>query len=100
MGKKSVDPESKSIAGEPKLMGKLANKIMHNLDIDKLADSVAEQIGERIIANFATSELVDKLFQKYQEELQANITEAIIQRLYKKWTTQPSQRQLFIVCSQ
>ena len=41
MGKKSVDPESKSIAGEPKLMGKLANKIMHNLDIDKLADAVA-----------------------------------------------------------
>ena len=82
MGKKSVDPESKNIAGEPKLMCKLANtKIMQNLDIDKLADSVAEQIGERIMANFATSELVDKLFQKYQEEFQANITEAIIQRL-------------------
>ena len=81
MGKKSVDPESKSIAGEPKLLGKLANKIMLNLAIDKPADSVVEQIGERIMANFATSNLVDKLFQKYYDELQARITEVIIQRL-------------------
>ena len=81
MGKKSLEPESKNIADQPKLMGKLANKIMLNLDIDKLADSVAEQIGERIMANFATSDLVDKLFQKYHDELQASIMDAIIQRL-------------------
>ena len=42
MGKKSLEPGSKNIADEPKLMGKLANKIMLRLDIDKLADSVAE----------------------------------------------------------
>ena len=59
MGKKSLEPESKNIADQPKLMGELANKIMLNLDIDKLADSVAEQIGERIMANFATDDLVD-----------------------------------------
>ena len=81
MGKKSFEPESKKFADEPKLMGKLANQIMLNLDIDKLADSVAEQIGERIMANFATSDLVDKLFQKYHDELQASIMDAIIQRL-------------------
>ena len=81
MGTKSLEPESKNIADQPKLMGKLANKIMLNLDIDKLADSVAEQIGERIMPNFATSDLVDKLFQKYHDELQASIMDAIIQRL-------------------
>ena len=62
MGRKTLEPESKSIADQPKLMGKLANEIMLNLDIDKLADSVAEQIGERNMANFATSDLVDKIF--------------------------------------
>ena len=75
------NPKAKNIADQSKLMGKLANKIMLNLDIDKLADSVAEQIGERIMANFATSDLVDKLFQKYHDELQASIMDAIIQRL-------------------
>ena len=73
-------PKKTPSADEPKL-GKLANKIMQNLDIDKLADSVADQISERIMANFATSDLVDRLFQKYQAELQASITEAIVQRL-------------------
>ena len=82
MGKKSLEPESKNIADQPKLRGKLANEIMLNLDIYKLAaDSVAEQIGEIIMANFATSDLVDKLFQKYHDELQASIMDAIIQRL-------------------
>ena len=68
-------------ADEPKLLGKLTSKIMHNLDIDKLAESMADQICERIVANFATSDLMDRLFQKYHEELQASITEAILERL-------------------
>ena len=68
-------------ADESKLVGKLTSKIMHNLDIEKLAESVADQISERILATFATSDLVDILLQKYQEEVQASITEAILERL-------------------
>ena len=58
-----------------------SNKIMQNLDIDKLADSVAGQLSERMMANIATSELVDRIFQKCHDELRTSITEAIIQRL-------------------
>ena len=65
---------------EPK-MSRLTSKILENVDVDRLADSVAQQIGERIMTNFAISDLVDKLFQKYQQELQTQITEAIIQQL-------------------
>ena len=76
MGKKTAD----SKPDEPK-MSKLTGKILEKLDIDKLADSVAEQIGERIMADFAINSLVDGLLQKYQHELQAQITEAIVERL-------------------
>ena len=65
---------------EPK-MGKLVAKILENIDVDGLADSVAQQIGARIMSNFAICELVDKLFEKHQQELQTQITEAIIQQL-------------------
>ena len=65
---------------EPK-MGKMVAKILENIDVDGLADSVAQQIGERIMSNFAIRDLVDKLFEKYQQELQTQITEAIIQQL-------------------
>ena len=68
-------------ADESKLVGKLTSKIMHNLDIEKLAESVADQISERILATCATSDVVDILLQKYQEEVQASITEAILERL-------------------
>ena len=78
MGKKTAD---NSKPDESKPMSKLATKILENIDADKLTDSVAQQIGEQIMANFAISDLVYKLFQTYQQELQAQITEAIIQRL-------------------
>ena len=75
MGKTNMDSSN-----ELKL-SKLTGKILESIDIDRLVDSVAEQIGERIMSNFAISDLVDKLFQKYQEELQTQIAEAIVQQL-------------------
>ena len=61
--------------------GKLATKILEHIDLDKLSESVAQQVGERILADFAISDLVDTLVQKYQHELQAQITQAIVDRL-------------------
>lgn len=78
MGK---NPANISKPDEPKTMSKLTSKILENIDVDRLTDAVAQQIGERIMANFAINDLVDKLFQKYEQELQVQITEAIIQRL-------------------
>ena len=79
MGKKTVDS---SKPGEPEqTRGKLVNRIIQNIDIDNLVDSVADQLSEKIFAKFPLSDVEDKLFDKYQEELQASIMEAIIQQL-------------------
>ena len=78
MAKKTADH---SKPDEPKPVSKLSAKIFEDIDGDMITDSAAQQIGERIMANFAISDLVDKLFQKYQQELQSQIIEAIIQRL-------------------
>ena len=81
MGKESVE-QLKHSANDPTLLGRLTRKLVENLDIHKLSDSVAEQISERIASNFKTSDLVDRLLEKYHEEIQAAITEAIIHRLF------------------
>ena len=81
MGKETVE-QLKHSADDPKLLGRLTRKLVENLDILKLSDSVADQLSERIASNFKTSDLVDRLLEKYHEEIQAAITEAIIQRLF------------------
>ena len=85
MGKETVE-QRKNSADEPKLLGRLTGKLvscsLESLDILKLSDSVADQICERIASNFETTDLVDRLLDKYHEEIQAAITEAIIQRLF------------------
>ncbi len=69
-------------ADEPKLLGRLTDKLVDRLDINKLSDSVADQICERVASNFKTSDLVDRLLDNYHERIQAAIAEAIIQRLF------------------
>ena len=69
-------------ADEPKLLGRLTDKLVENIDINKLSDSVADQISERIASNCKTSDLVDRLLEKHYDEIQAAMTEAIIQRLF------------------
>ena len=81
MGKESEE-ELKHGADDPKLLGRLTRKLVENPDIHKLSDSVADQLSERIASNFKTSDLVDRLLEKYHEEIQAAITEAIVHRLF------------------
>ena len=81
MGKNAVE-QIKHSADKPTLLGRLTDKLVDRLDINKLSDNVADQLGERIASNFKTSDLVDRLLEKYHEEIQAAITEAIIQRLF------------------
>ena len=81
MGKETAE-QRKNSADEPNLLGRLTGKLVENLDIHKLSDSVADQISERIASNFKTSDLVDRLLEKYYDEIQAAMTEAIIQRLF------------------
>ena len=81
MGKNAVE-QIKHSADKPTLLGRLTDKLVDRLDIHKLSDSVADQLGEGIASNFKTSDLVDRLLEKYHEEFQAAITEAIIHRLF------------------
>ena len=60
MGKKITEVRT----DEPKAMSKLTSRILEKVDIDKLADSVADQIGNRIMSEFAITTLVDRLLQK------------------------------------
>ena len=68
-------------ADEPKLLARLTGKVLENLDMHALSDSVADQISEKVASKIQTCDLVDRLLQKYQEEIEAAITEAIVQRL-------------------
>ena len=80
MGKEAVEQFTHS-ADDPKLLGRLTRKLVENLDILKLSDSVADQISERVASKFKTSDLVDRRLEEYHEEILAAITEAIIHRL-------------------
>ena len=80
MGKETMEQYENS-ADESKLLGKLTCKILETIDFQELSESVADQISEQIASKIQTCELVDRLLQKYQEEIQAAITEAIVQRL-------------------
>ena len=50
MGKETVE-QLKHSADDPKLLGRLTRKLVENLDILKLSDSVADQLSERIASN-------------------------------------------------
>ena len=83
LDKKGAMPKgsNKPPADESKVVGKLTNKIVQNLNMDRLSDVVAEQISEKIMSNFRASYIVDKLLYKYREQLHDSITEAIVQQL-------------------
>ena len=80
MGKEKMEQYEDS-ADEPKLLGRLTCKILETIDFQELSESVAEQISEKVASKIQTCDLVDRLLQKYQEEIEAAITEAIVQRL-------------------
>ena len=80
MGKETVEQYENS-ADESKLLGRSTCKILETTDFQELTESVAEQISEKVASKIQTCDLVDRLLQKYQEEIEAAITEAIVQRL-------------------
>ena len=85
MGK---DKQRESSADEPMLLerensadgayilGILRGKILETIDFQQLSDSVVARIASKI----QTCDLVDRLLEKYQHEIQAAIIEALVQR--------------------
>ena len=76
---KLLDKENS--ADEPNLLGRLTGKILETIDFHELSDSVADQLGERIASKIQTCDLVDRLLEKYQLDIQAAVVEALVQRL-------------------
>ena len=65
----------------PTLTTRLIDRIMQKLDLDQLAASLADKLGERLLASVNTDTLVDTLLDIYHEEFQHTLTEAILNRL-------------------
>ena len=73
--------EHENSADEPNILGRLTGKILETIDFQQLSDSVADQLGERIASKIQTCDLVDRLLEKYQQEIPAAVVEALVQCL-------------------
>ncbi len=69
--------ERENSADETNILGRLTGKILETIDFQQLSDSVAARIASKI----QTCDLVDRLLEKYQHEIQAAIIEALVQQL-------------------
>ena len=79
--KKPSDTTPKSDIGKSLLNSKLIEKVMAKLDLDQLTSTLADQLGERLLATVSTDSLVNAVFDKYHEEFQHTFTQAILDRL-------------------
>ncbi len=79
MSKKSS--ANKNDPDMPPFINTLKEKIVANLDIDALSESLATKLSERMASSLQIDRVVDQIFDKYGEFLQTSLTEAIIARL-------------------
>ena len=79
--KPTSDATPKPDIGGPLLSSRLIDKVMAKLDLDQLTSTLADQLGERLLATVSTDSLVNAVFDKYHEEFQHTFTQAILDRL-------------------
>ena len=60
---------------------KFTKRIMERIDLHALADTLADQIAQRLFESVNTSALVEQIFNKYGEDLQTGIIESILLNL-------------------
>ena len=65
----------------PPFINKLKDKIVANLDLDGLSEALAAKLSERMASALQIDRVVDQIFDRYGEHLQASLTDAIIARL-------------------
>ena len=70
-----------SDAAQPSVASRLIDRIMDNLDIDGIASSLADQLGQKLLATVSTDSLVNVLFDKYHEEFHQTFTQALLDKL-------------------
>ena len=54
---------------------------MERIDLHALADTLADQIAQRLFESINTSALVEQILNKYGEDLQTGIIESILLNL-------------------
>ena len=60
---------------------KFTKRVMERIDLHALADTLADQIAQRLFESIKTSALVEQMLNKYGEDLQTGIIESILLNL-------------------
>ena len=60
---------------------KFTKRVMERIDLHALADTLADQIAQRLFESINTSALVEQILSKYGEDLQTDIIESILLNL-------------------
>ena len=79
--KPTIDAPPKPDGEKPLLNSRRIDKVMAKLDLDQLTSTLANQIGETLLATVSTYFLVNVLFDKYHKAFQHTFTQAILDRL-------------------
>ena len=61
--------------------GRLIDRILDTLDLEQLTSTIADKLGQKLLASVNTDNLVDALFDKYQEDFKGTLTRAILEKL-------------------
>ena len=72
---------SKATTEPATVPNKLVDKIVGQLDLNKINDSLAEALATKLLEPMDITKLADVLFQKHSAELQEELVKAIIARL-------------------
>ena len=60
---------------------RLIQRIVQNLDLDKLCETLAGKLSEKLLSNANTDDLVVTLSLKCQDDFKDTLTQAILERL-------------------
>ena len=72
---------TKRIENSTPTTSKLVDRVIARLDMDALAESLADKLGEKMVESLNVDRIVTTLFDKHSDELQQGLVEAIVQRL-------------------
>ena len=72
---------TKNLTDRPPFIDNIIEKVLSNLDMDATSASLAAKLSDRIASALQIDRVVDQIFEKYGEQVQASLTDAIVARL-------------------
>ena len=70
-----------TVQNTSKLTTSFIDKVMERINLDDLSDTLADQLASKLVDSIKIESLVSSLFDKYGDELQRGLSDAILQRL-------------------